>query len=255
MTKLPPLATAPPVVPPAANPGGLFSAVQFRDGEESVRWFDGVKVESTPGGVLSTYGSYDCEADDNRVISSGVNWAGFNGFTVYSTFSCSPVGYNAGDVSRLALRRLLTFEEVSAEAHLWEDLAASNALDGFTDPLTDVDKAVGLLEHHLLRNYGGGIIHVPRWLVHKLPAVTTSGNRMTLRSGVQVVAGAGYGNPGADMVLVATPLMFGYRDEPTEYDPEQTFDRKKNVLAGVTERRYVIGWDSVGEPRRVTVKI
>lgn len=125
------------------------------------------------------------------------------------------------------------------------------------DTNTDMAQSLGLLEGVLADCYNGvGIIHVPEHAIPALDAwglIRTQGPQMKTINGNLVAVGAGY--PGtspagaartADKTwLYATGAVMCYRSDLTIRPTglSQAFDRSKNTIKMIAERRYVLGWD------------
>lgn len=253
MEAKPTIVTAPD---PTPVPYGLFSAVPFRTTAE--RWYNGATVqEVTPNGA-DHFEPGMCTPEDAEnplhlsKTAQGLVADTYATFSVTADFQCSPIGLSLEDAEQFAARALTQREEREAEARVWAEWTASgkNALDHRATAVTATGElaktvkpktAQGILEHHLVQNYGGGVIHAPRWLSPHLD-IAPSGGRMLTTSGIPVVLGAGYGEPGT-ATIVATPTLFGYRSEIQQVgEPEQVFDRGHNVLQALAIRDYLIGW-------------
>ena len=185
-------------------------------------------------------------------------------FTVYGSFTCSPVGYPDQAVQDLATTHLLTREEARVEQAFWTgDLGNIPSLaDAATTDLTpvggatDLNFGLAMLEEWIVYTYGSlGVIHMPRGAaLIGLGAylLDITGGRLTTRLGTPVAAGGGYpgtspagvATNGEEIWLYATPAVFGYRSEVFTSGPQ--LDRGTNTLTAVAERSYVLGFDPCG---------
>lgn len=249
----------PTTLVPAPEPGtsahGLFSALPFRPAE-GVRWGGaGVEFEGYETGLLQSYTAVACSDPVQRNLTDKPNSNEFYPATVYGTYSCSLASTSQSEAERLATSRLTGAEEATIEAIIWQLL--NEALEEDTEevenkPIGDQDSialALGLLEHFLVRNYGGGVIHVPRWLGSTLKNTKTSGATLRTIGGVPIVLGAGYGEPGKAQKIIGTPPLFAYR---TDIQVLNTPNLGHNDNQVVAERDYIVGWGS-GKPVSVTL--
>lgn len=245
---------------PAPEPGtsahGLFSALPFRP-NEGVRWGGaGVEYEGYQTGLLQSYSAVACSDSVERQLTDKPMNNEFFPATVYGSYSCSLASTSQEEAERLATKRLTGAEEATIEAILWERLdealKVSPEEEVANPPIGEqgsIQVAVGLLEHYLVRNYGGGVIHVPRWLGPFLKNTKTSGAQLNTIGGVQIVLGAGYGEPGEDQKIIGTPPLFAYR---TDIQVLNTPDLGHNDNKVVAERDYIVGWGA-GKPVSVTL--
>jgi hypothetical protein len=124
-----------------------------------------------------------------------------------------------------------------------------------TDTLNMVE-ALGLLEGALANCYNGvGVIHVPQHALATLDAwglAHKNGPVLTTLAGNKIAAGNGY--PGTSPAgatraqdktwLYATGAVFCLRSDITiRASDTQSFDKQKNTIKMIAERRYVLGWD------------
>lgn len=228
--------------------GGLFSVLTFRgDGE---RWQTGVTFPGQTCGLLPvTEGpgcppeGYDPDFQFDRVME----WGEIpEAFTVSGQFSCSPVGVTLQEAESNALEDLQRHEEATAEKVLWDtQLSTAEPLEAPSGPVS-VDVGLGVLEHHIAREYGSqGVIHAPRWLIPSLDVELRGQRLVTRRLGTPVVAGGGYGDVGESDLLVATPALLGFRSAAEIVgDPTETFDRGINLVQVLAQRTYLIGLDT-----------
>lgn len=248
------------VAPPERTPlaGGLFSVLTFPD--SNARWEMGVTFPGqTCGPVPVTAGPGCVEEIDEPSFSfdRNLDWQEIpEAFTVSGQFSCSPVGVSIAEAEQNAVADLQRHEEAAAEIWLWDQqLADATAVEGTTGPLS-ADEALGVLEHHIAREYGSqGVIHAPRWLIPSLDVTLRGGRLVTKALGTPVVAGSGYGTPGESDLLVATPALLGYRSAVELVgDTLQSFDRAQNGLSVLAQRTYLIGYDTC-PPVSITVDL
>lgn len=244
----------PTTLVPAPSSGtsahGLLSAIQlYSTGNE--RWTGaGIQFEDTEPGVLKTYDSVACLPEPvTRDMSGGLLHNEFYPFTIYSPFDCSLASVTNDEAVQLATSRLVEGEEVAAEAKLWKIMGEEIAKPTYQRPsipenARDLVHALGILEHHLVREYGGGVIHVPRFLGSLLKNTRVTGATLRTIGGVTIILGAGYGEAGAENRLIGTPPIFGYR---SELQVLNTKDLGHNDYMVAVEREYVIGW-GIGKP-------
>jgi hypothetical protein len=120
----------------------------------------------------------------------------------------------------------------------------------------DIVQALGELEGALADCYNGvGVIHVPQHLLPSLDAwglVSQQGPQLRTKNGNRVAVGAGYpGTSPAGAVrtkdaswMYATGSVFCFRSGITiRANDTQSFDKQKNTIKMIAERRYVLGWD------------
>lgn len=234
---------------------GLLSALQLYT-SEGARWNGaGIQIEDFEPGVLKTYDSVACAPEAiTRNMAGGVATQEFYPFTIYSPVNCSLASMSNEEAIRLATAKLTSREEVTAEVKLWDILEKEISSRGYTRPAIptqsdDLNKAVGLLEHHLVREYGGGTIHIPRHLGNLLKNTKVTGATLRTIGGVTIILGAGYGEPGAKNNIIGTPPVFGYR---SELQVLNTKDLGHNDYEVAVEREYVIGW-GLGKPVSVEI--
>lgn len=228
---------------PGSSQHGLLSALQLRP-NDGVRWQSvGVHYEAPATGPLRQYSSVACVPDALETpleLADAGSLAEFHPFTVYSSYDCSLASVTDEEAERLAVSRLTQHEEVTAEMKLWEKLGQSDA-----DKVTAASAAaLSVIEHHLVRNYGGGVIHVPRKLGHLVKDTSKSGGVLRTIGGVQVVLGGGYGTVTDKPTIYGTPVLFGYRSDITVYNTPNLGRNDHSVRA---EREYLVGW-ATGKP-------
>lgn len=240
------------VAPPERAPlvGGLFSVLTFRGDED--RWQTGVTFPGQTCGLIPVTEGPGCPPDGydpEFAFDREMPWGEIpEAFTVSGQFSCSPVGTSLPEAEDNAIADLQRHEEAAAEKVLW-DTQLSTA-DALTAPIgitaVNADVALGLLEHHIAREYGSqGVIHAPRWLIPSLDVEVKGQRLVSKRLGTPVVAGGGYGDVGESDLLVASPALLGYRSSiEIVGDPVETFDRGTNLVQVLSQRTYLIGLDT-----------
>lgn len=200
-------------------------------------------------------------------------------FAVYARFSCSPAGFyeRAQQLAEQAIVRAeghevervfdtgvaasqsgetTVFPHLRADAEVFDDTGAMLQSDAevITSNGLDVVEALGRLEAALADCYHGqGVIHVPSALAAEMAAqqlLVRRGDQMTTVTGHRVALGSGYSGAAPDgtstdgvLWMYATGAVFHYRSGVTVFDRTDSFDRERNTLSALAERRYVIGWD------------
>lgn len=244
--------------PRAALPFGIFSVLSPRP-EGDGRWQNGIEWESLTCEPAGGIGEVFCDPDEGTTTGLPKEFVGGNNrgeaspFTVYGTYSCTPVGRPSIEYAQeRATEHLLAREEGRVEQALWTgDLGNGGFADGAESVGTGLTLvgAVAALEGWLGRSYGSlGVLHMTRELA--LTALTdgvleVKGNRLQTKLGTPVVAGSGYPESSE---IYATPALLGYRSEifPGATPTSAGFDRETNDLYAVAERTYVIGYDPCG---------
>lgn len=185
-------------------------------------------------------------------------------FTVYGSYTCTPVGHSLEYAEQRATEHLMAREEARAEQALWTgDLDnggfAAGAVDAAAGALS-LRRAVARLEGWIAETYGSqGVIHMTReaaLLAVAADVVTVRNSGLYTELGTPVVAGSGYPGTGptgqdptdAQSYLYATPALLGYRSEvfPSVSPAVAGFDKGSNDLHAVAERTYLIGYDPCG---------
>ena len=251
------------VAPPERTPltGGLFSVLTFP--ATPGRWEMGVTFPGQTCGPLPVSAGPGCtpEGQDEPdgwpiPMDRDQPWGEIpEAFTVSGTYTCAPVGVTPDEAADYAAADLQRHEEATAERVLWEQIAEDAEAAETTGPRS-LREAVGILEHIIGRDYGTqGVIHLPRWLAASVDTSQRGGRVVTEALGTPIVAGSGYGAPGEELSLYATPALVGYRS-PVEIvgDPRDTFDRGTNTLQVLAQRTYLIGYDTC-PPVSITVDL
>lgn len=252
------MATPSIVAPPERTPliGGLFSVLSFGGDED--RWQMGITFPGQTCGLLPVTAGPGCEEGiDPTNFEREMGWGEeLDTFTVSGMFECSPVGLTLAEAEDNSVADLQRHEEGTVEKQLWDQtLSAATAVEGVTGPLS-ADAALGVLEHYIAREYGSqGVIHAPRHLIPSLDVELKGQRLVSKRLGTPVVAGGGYGDVGESTTLVASPAMVGYRSAVEVVgDPTQTFDRGTNLVQVLSQRTYLIGFDTC-PPASITVDL
>lgn len=250
-------------------PYGLLSVLTPRTPSDQ-HWQNGVEWETLGCNPASGIGDPQCDPDEETTglpknLGVGAGEIGdATPFTVYGSYTCTPVGHTVQYAQDRATENLLAREEARAEQALWTgDLDnggfAADAEDAAGGALSLV-RAIGRLEQWLAENYGSqGVIHMSREVALSALAalaLEVRGNTLVTALGTPVVAGSGYPGtgpagqaPGADQSYIyATPALMGYRSEvfPAVSPAAAGFDKGVNNLHAVAERTYVIGYDPCG---------
>lgn len=264
-----------PIAPPALVTGavrqplpfGLFSTFTFRPSTGDDRWRNGVEFETLTCEPVDGLPAYDCDTS-----SPGKNFDGNAGevgesseFTVYGHHTCAPVGTSEEQAQSKAIEHLVSREEARVEQAFWTgdldntpNLTGSEVLES-----SGVGGAVGigLLEQFIAVNYGSlGVIHLTRALATSLLAqrvLEVRNGRLVTVLGTPVVAGSGYTGSGPtgqaaptspSSWAYVTPALFGYRSEvfPRSEVDGTLFDRSINLMHGLAERTYLLGFDPCG---------
>lgn len=229
--------------------GGLFSVLSFRGDED--RWQTGVTFPGQTCGPVPVTEGPGCPPegyDPAFAFDREMPWGEIpEAFTVSGQFACSPVGISLAEAEDNAIADLQRHEEAAAEKVLWDtQLSTATELSSPTTAALNADVALGLLEHHIAREYGSqGVIHAPRWLIPSLDVEVKGQRIVSKRLGTPVVAGGGYGDVGESALLVASPALLGYRSSiEIVGDPVETFDRGTNLVQVLSQRTYLIGLDT-----------
>lgn len=245
------LVAAPPRV---GLPFGLNSIISWRPATAD-RWESGVDFETTNCSPLNGRNA-DCVTPLGlpKVVDFQPGLGEATPFIVYGGYECNPIGNSLEYAQEQATAHLLAREEAGAERALWLGELGSIpnfvGANGFPAPVSagTHDTAVAALaavEYGIGEEYGSlGVIHLSRRTATLLAKYLESrGGRLYTRAlGTPVVAGAGYPDVPD---IIGTPAMFGYRSEifTNSAIPGDLLDRSLNILYGVAERTYLIGFD------------
>lgn len=275
---------------PATRPIGLLDYVDWQPNDGPNRWAgNGVEwMAECSGGatialdpciwaVTGTSGTNAYSETESRRMR------GATPFTVYSSFSCSPVDFysRANQLAEDALRRdegwqaeytFWTGNTVNSSgvaATVYPHLAAAvPVLDGtvllqpaattaVTGTGLDPRTGLGILEEALATCYGGkGLIHVPLRVfthLHGNGLLVRDGDRWRTAVGNWVVPGGGY--PGTSPAgaapansleggwMYATSPIWGYRSDITVFDPPSNLNRSIDTVTARAARNYLLAWD------------
>lgn len=248
-------------------PYGLFSVLVPRSTDDD-HWQNGIQWETLGCVPVSGIGDPQCDPDTTTGLPKNLDvGAGEMGeatpFTVYGSYSCTPVGHTVQYAQDRANEHLLAREEARVEQALWTgDLDNGGFADGAVQAATGLGlaRSIAALEQWLAQNYGSqGVIHMTReaaLLGLSLLVLTVKGNTLVTALGTPVVAGAGYPGTGptgqtptaGSTYLFATPALLGMRSEvfPAVNPVQAGFDMATNDLNAVAERTYVVGYDPCG---------
>lgn len=249
-------------------PYGLFSVLVPRATADG-HWQNGVQWETLTCAPASGVGQ-PCPPEGEeqtglpKNLDTGAGELGeADAFTIYGSYSCTPVGHTLDYAQDRAEEHLQTREEARVEQAIWTgDLDNVGFAEGAVQVAAGVSlvRAVAALEQWLAENYGSqGVIHMTREAATVATAaqvLVVKGSALTTVLGTPVVAGGGYpgtGPAGQDPAdgstyLYATPALLGYRSEvfPGSDPVSAGFARDTNDLTAVAERTYVVGWDPCG---------
>lgn len=255
-----------------ALPYGLFSVSEIREGGDA-HWQQGIEWERELCGPASNYGCPTCtlsninQAPAKIYTDLGVPLESALPFTVYASFSCSPIGNwdRAEDRARAAL---LSGEERAVEAMLADGthatsraLTNASSVDATPTPGTPVTIAQGLaiLEEYIgLNGKGQGVIVGNRRDIllantnGKL--ITREGDHLETIVGTPVAALSGFDGrtgPNNDAAGTGEAWLFGLGSRPLILRSdsfltsarEQSLDTGTNDLDVLAERTYALGWD------------
>lgn len=200
---------------------------------------------------------FDCAAVGNAQArkTAETAMAGSETWQVERSFWTGFAGTGASGLQSVVWPRLAANAAWSDPQGILMQTAAVNVTGVATDVLNMVE-ALGLLEGALADCYNGaGIIHVPQhalatldaWgLVHPRGPVlyTQAGNKIAVGAGYPGTSPAGAARAQDKTWLYATGAIFALRGEILiRASDTQSFDKQKNTIKMIAERRYVLGWD------------
>lgn len=254
-------------IPRQPLPYGLFSVLVPRDGADPHWEHDGVIWESLTCEPVSGIGD-GCATDvvglPKSFASSG-EFGEADTFHVYGSYSCGHGGGRTADYAQQrATEHLQVREEAFVERAIWtgelDNEGFAPAAEEAVTGAVSIRRAIAALVQWLAVNYGSqGVLHMTREAAEYAVSedvLIVVGNQLRTRTGMLVVAGAGYpgtGPAGQDPAagqtyIYATPALLGYRSEifPGTVGAGAGFDRENNDLYAVAERGYAVGWDPCG---------
>lgn len=257
--------TAPLIIPAPRIfpfPSGLFSVIDFRNDahfEMGVQWepmanvplsgiedyFEACAAGGAPTGLPKHFLSLNdlAEAD---------------GYTVYGSYKCNPLGYTIQHAQDMAEADLALREQAFVEHTTWTGVLGNSpnfAQVHNNGASVDIALALAAVEQWIADHVGGvGVIHVNRGdallFFYKGLFVVDANGTVRTALGTPVVAGAGYPaaspfNGAAGHWIVGTGPLVGERSEVYSGTarPGDLLDRGKNILYGIAERNYLIGFD------------
>lgn len=255
-------------IPRQPLPYGLFSVLVPRDGADPHWEHDGVIWESLTCEPVSGIGD-GCATDDvtglPKSFASNGDFGEADTFHVYGSYACGHGGGHTPDYAQQrATEHLQAREEAFVERAIWtgelDNVGFASSAEEAVSGAVSIRRAVAALVQWLGTNYGSqGVIHMTleaAEVAASLDVLIVVGSQLRTRTGVLVVAGAGYpgtGPAGQDPAagqtyIYATPGLLGYRSEifPGAVGPGAGFDRANNDLYAVAERGYAVGWDPCG---------
>lgn len=251
---------------------GLFSVSEFVTGG-APHWQQGVIWEPYACGPATAYACPTCGENVSgtapvKTYTSGVGEVQIAPFTVYGSFSCSPIGHWE-DAEKRALQNLLSGEERAVEAQIADgslhssmNLQAPEAVNITPTPGTPVSipQGIALLESYgalngngefvimmnrrdaLLANATGTLVKpadsgtMLRTILNTPVAALSGFNGRTGPNGVAALAGMSW--------LFATGKPYIYRTEPfITSERGASLDTSRNDLQILAERTYAVGWD------------
>lgn len=260
-----------PVVPQPVK-FGLFSVSEFVTAG-TPHWQQGVMWEPYACGPAASYACPSCgeNRDDlglAKTYTYGVGETQIAPFTVYGSFSCSPIGH-WDDAEKRALQNLISGEERAVEAqiasgsmHSSMNLQMPEAVDITPTPGTPVSipQGLALLEAYGALNGNGEFVIMMNRRESLLanangtlvkPAESDAYLRTVLNTKVAALSGFN-GRTGPNAVaagagqawLFATGKPYIYRTEPfITSQREQSLNTDNNNLRILAERTYAVGWD------------
>ena len=254
-------------IPRQPLPYGLFSVLVPRDGADPHWEHDGVIWESLSCEPVSGIGP-TCETDviglPKGFASNGDNGEA-DAFHVYGSYSCGHGGGHTPDYAQQrAAEHLQAREEAFVERAIWtgelDNLGFAEGAEQAVAGAVSIRRAIAALVQWLAVNYGSqGVLHMTREAAEYATSediLIVVGNQLRTRTGMLVVAGAGYPGTGpagqepasGQTYIYATPALLGYRSEifPGTVGAGAGFDKSTNDLYAVAERGYAVGWDPCG---------
>ncbi len=181
-------------------------------------------------------------------------------FAVYSSYTCSIVGFDYEEASRRVRTRLTLEEQKGVEKRFWGGAAAPGAflaglLRGATTLTTASCTALGIsqLEQALADNgIEGGIIHARPFMMPffaNLHVLEKRGRGWQTPMGTAIVFGQGYDGtgPAGEAVTATTEWMYAtgrvpiWQDAEMFVPPVDVLNRTDNTLSLVAERVYAVG--------------
>lgn len=257
---------------PSPTQFGLFSVANILTGEADPHWMAGVEwepVACTAAGIYN--GQLDCpNPGATKTYRSGTPRTTATPFTVYGSFSCSPIG-RTQDADDRALDHLIYGEERAVElaiattaTHSSKSLTDAAVVNVTPVPGTPVSIAqgIGILEAWIAANAAGqGTI-----LANRLDALLGGANmaiveprpgdtKLLTRLNTPVAALSGFNartGPNAVAAAAGSAWVFATggiiqirRSNPfllTEQIAD-SLNRNTNALNILAERTYAVGWD------------
>lgn len=237
----------PPLVNP--SPGGLYSATNWTDEVEPLRWLaDGVQVRTHNYGGESAFGVWTadwCAGPDDLAegdLKTGTRPGDpgpFDPITVWAYDECDLTAPSQTEVKERAAQNLRLMEQVAVE----REFAARAKLDaGTPGTAADLVEAVSKIEAAFSKTNTVGLIHASPACAAGLARyglATRSGTGLRSPSGHLFVLGGGYVE-GLGTTLVGTSPTFGWRGPVAVRD---TLDLPKNAYVAIAERSVVVGYE------------
>lgn len=259
---------------PSSLPFGLFSVATMVPSDQDPHWQAGVQWESVACGPSGIYSDCSCNFPaTTKTYVAGTPLVVATPFTVYGSFSCSPIG-RQDDAFDRARAHLYAGEERAVElAIATQTTHTSQALNSTTTvditpviaavhtPVT-VSQGVAMLESYIGAHASGqGVILANRREVtlmgrdHVLldPKPSDSVLYTKLLTPIGAMGGFdGKTGPSATAAAVGNAWLFALGGRPivrrsdvlmVTGQLEDSLNRSNNNLNILAERTYVVGWD------------
>lgn len=256
---------------PSSLPFGLFSVATMVPSDQDPHWQAGVQWQSVTCGPNGIYSDCTCNFPaTTKTYRSGTPLVVATPFTVYGSFSCSPIGHmdDAFDRARAHLyageERAVEFAIATQASHTSQALNSTTTVDVTPVVGTPVSVAqgVGLLEAYIGANASGqGVILANRRDVTLMgrdhvivePRPTDSVLYTKLLTPVGAMGGFdGKTGPNATAAGTGQSWLFALGGRPVVRRSdvlmvtgqlEDSLNRSNNNLNILAERTYVVGWD------------
>lgn len=212
---------------------------------------------------------------NSKTLDAPDGWIDGVRFGAYGGINCKAVGIDKAEAEARVREAFLAGESTAVEAGLMEYRFRVNTdvdtLPGEWAAPTDLTPAggamraaagVALLEGHVSRYYAGSpVLHLPVSLASMLAAtggLEVDGNVLRTKTGVKVVAGAGYEFPnyGPAGTEPAAGELWAYATgevsiQRSELILRSAFDQTNNDLIVLAERGYIAAVDCIAAAVRV----
>ncbi|BBC28624.1 hypothetical protein [Mycobacterium phage PR] len=237
-----------PLVNPA--PTGLFSAVQWAEDSEPLRWLGpGVDVRVWNYGHDELFGVWELspfalteDINDAKIPGGhGEPPDTFRHFTAWASDYCDLTAQSRAEVDTRAAQALRLKEQPSVETTVAERLLTDAGTPVTSSSLVG---ALGALEAALAGTGTLGVIHASATqaaVAASQNLIRWSGGKMLTPLGHQWVFGGGYVTELGD-TLVATSPLFGWRGQVSVRSAIKT---EWNRYYAIAERSLLIGYEAV----------